>query len=296
VLRARRYDAAFVFREVALLGPALYERILHRLGVPFVLDFDDAIWLPAGTKSAANGLFSHLRFPGKTRAIAARASAVTVGNSYLASWASEVNADVSIVPTTIDLSRFSVQPALPPRDRFVVVWTGTFSTLPYLELVRRPIERLGRERKVELRIICDRPIATPLDGVETTFVPWNAETEALDLGYGDVGIMPLDDTPWSRGKCACKALQYMAAGRPSVIAPVGVNTDVVVDGVNGMFAATEDEWLDRLRRLASDADLRQRLARAGRQTVERGYAAEIGASKLAGVLRRITSTTSREAS
>lgn len=286
VLSARRYDAAFVFREVALLGPAMYERFFRALRVPFVLDFDDAIWMQS-TGGAANGVFSRLRFPGKTRTIARKASAVTVGNSYLAEWASAWSSDVTVVPTTIDLSAYTLQAARPSRDPFVIVWMGSFSTLKYLEIVRRPIEALGKERSVEMRVICDRPLEKTFDGVQNTFVPWTAEHEARDLGEGDVGIMPLDDTPYSRGKCACKALQYMAAGRPTILAPVGVNNDVVTHGENGLFASTEAEWLEQLRRVANDADLRQRLRERGRATVEQRYSSEIGADKLATVLHRI---------
>lgn len=229
VLRARRYDAVFVYREAALLGPAVYERVLRLLGVPFVLDFDDAIWMQSGP-GGANGVFSRLRFPGKTASIARLASAVTVGNGYLASWARELNSDVTVVPTTIDLGRYSVQPARPADAPFVIVWMGSHSTLPYLELVRRPVERLARERPVEVRIVCDRPMTRPFAGALNTFVPWTAENEAADIGAADVGIMPLDDTPFARGKCGCKALQYMAAGRPAIAAPVGVNRDIVQDG------------------------------------------------------------------
>lgn len=286
VLDARRYDAAFVFREVALMGPPVYERALRAMGVPYVLDFDDAIWLP-GQGGGINGAFTALRFPEKTKAIARGASAVTVGNSHLAEWARDFCSDVTVVPTTIDLSRFTLQPPRSDGDAFVVVWTGSFSTLRYLELIRRPLERLGRERRVELRVICDRPLDPPIAGVKTTFVPWSAASEAADLGGGDVGIMPLDDTPWSRGKCACKALQYMAVGRPTVLAPVGVNRDVVQHGVNGLFASTEDEWLTHLRALAEQPRLRESMAAAGRTTVEGGYSAEIGAALLAPVLRRI---------
>lgn len=289
VLRARRYDAAFVFREVGLLGPAIYERMLHALRIPFVLDFDDAIWMPS-TGGAANGMFSRLRFPQKTRTIARKASAVTVGNSYLAEWSRQFSSDVTVIPTTIDLDKYAVQP-VKPHARFSIVWMGSFSTLKYLELVRKPIEALGKERPVEMRVICDRPLEKPFEGVENTFVRWTAEHEARDLGEGDVGIMPLDDTPYSRGKCACKALQYMAAGRPTILAPVGVNNDVVKHGENGLFASTEAEWLEQLRRIASDADLRRRLSVQGRATVERGYSAEIGADALAAVLGRITRTT-----
>lgn len=288
VLRAERYDAAVLYREVASLGPAIYERVLAHRRVPVVLDFDDAIWLPtpSGPRSV-NGRFSRLRFAGKTRTIARLASAVTVGNTYLAEWSRRFCRDVTVVPTTIDLARYSVQPSLRNRDRFVIVWMGSFSTLKYLELVRRPIERLAAERRVEVRVVCDRPFEPGFAGATNTFVRWTADGEARDIGQAHVGIMPLDDTEYSRGKCACKALQYMAAGRACVVAPVGVNADIVKHGVNGLLAADDAEWYEALRALAEDEALRDRLALRGRATVEDGFSSEVGAAAFAEVIERV---------
>lgn len=282
VASAGAFDAVVIYRESALLGPAFYERMLP---VPFVLDFDDAIWMPSG--GGANGLFARLRFPSKTADIARIASAVTVGNTHLADWARMHNDDVTVVPTTIDLDRYTVQPPRAPGASFVIVWIGSFSTLPYLEIVRRPIERLASERSVEVRIVCDRPMARPFAFATNTFVRWSAANEAADIGAGDVGIMPLSDDEFSRGKCGCKALQYMAAGRPAVASPVGVNRDIIDAGENGLLAASDEEWYRALRALADDPAARHRLARAGRGTVEEGFSAPNSAAKLAGVLRRV---------
>lgn len=281
VRRAASYDVCYVYREMASLGPALYERMTP---TPYVLDFDDAIWMSSGA-NAANGVFSKLRFPGKMATITRHARAVTVGNEYLASWARQHNASVSVVPTTIDLDAYPVQPPRAPDGVLRIVWIGSFSTLKYLELVRSPLEQLGRERAVDLRVICDRPLETPIAGITNTFVKWTAENEAADIGAGDVGIMPLEDTPWARGKCGCKALQYMAAGRPAVVSPVGVNRDIIVDGSSGLFASNSDEWLSALRRLASTPALGAHLASEGRDVVVDGYSAQSGARRLAGVLQ-----------
>lgn len=282
VQRAREFDVVFVYREIALLGPAFYERMLS---VPFVLDFDDAIWMASG--GGTNGVFARLRFPAKTATIARAASAVTVGNEYLASWARRLNRDVTVVPTTIDLSHYTVQAARDPGAPFVIVWMGSFSTMQYLELVRRPIERLAAERSVEVRVVCDRPMARPFAGARNTFVSWSAANEAIDIGAADVGIMPLPDDEFARGKCGCKALQYMAAGRPAVASPVGVNTDIIRNEENGLLADGDEQWYQALRRLADDPGLRARLAMTGRQSVETGYSAEAGADLLAGVLTRV---------
>lgn len=285
---ARGYDAVVVYREASTLGPALWERVLSRLEVPFLLDFDDAIWMsPDAGPRAVNGVFSRLRFPGKTRKIALLASAVTVGNEFLARWARELNPNVHIVPTSIELAAYPVQAELESDDPFVIGWMGSHSTLINLEQVREAVERFGARRRTRFVTVCDRPLARPFANVENVFVPWSAEREAADLGRLHVGLMPLLDFPFAHGKCGCKALQYMAAGRPAVIAPIGVNSDIVRDGENGFLATTTDEWVQALERLAMSTDLRQRVALAGRQTVERGYSAVAAAAQFAASLHSI---------
>ncbi len=285
--RARRVDAVVLYREAASLGPAFYERLLARSSVPLLLDFDDAIWMQnPETRVSVNGVFSRLRFPGKTRTIARLASAVTVGNEYLAQWARRWNDEVFVVPTSIDLSSYTVQPEVGSDEPFVIGWMGSFSTLVHLEQVRGALERFAKRRRVRFVVVCDRPLEPPPSNVETVFVPWRADREAADIGAMHVGIMPLVDLEVAKGKCGCKALQYMAAGRPAVVAPVGVNVDIVRHGENGLLASTEDEWVDAFERLASSPDLRRTLAAAGRRTVEEAYASEVCANRFAVALER----------
>lgn len=276
----RRYDAVVVYREAASIGPALYEWLLERAGVPFVLDFDDAIWMPSHGASV-NGAFARLRFPSKTKDIARMASAVTVGNEYLARWAKQFNDDVHVVPTTIDLSKYPVQPEVPDTGAFTLGWMGSHSTLRYLEVIRNPVERFGASRRVKFIVVCDVPMSRPFANVEMEFVKWSAEYEARDIGRMDVGVMPLPDDPYTHGKCGCKALQYMAAGRPTIVSPVGVNTDIVQDGDSGLLASSDDEWFSAFERLAASPQLRRKLAEAGRQTVEARFSADAAASKFA---------------
>jgi glycosyltransferase involved in cell wall biosynthesis len=266
-----------------MLGPALYESLLARRGVPIVYDFDDAIWLRQ--PGSVNGAFAALRFPGKTRTICRAARAVTVGNEYLADWARRFNAAVSVVPTSIDLGRFPVQPELGADDPLVIVWTGSQATLPHLELLRGALERVGARRKVVLKVICDRAPARPFPGVELRFVPWRAESEAEDVGAAHLGIMPLPDDEFARGKCACKALQYMATGRPALASPVGVNRDIIRSGDNGLLCASDDEWVAAIESLAASPERRRTLGAAGRRTVESGFSAESSAARFADAAR-----------
>ncbi len=285
VLRARRYDAVIVYREAALIGPAFYERLLARSGVPMFFDFDDAIWSPAQDAGSVNGVFSKLHFWGKTSTTCRIATGVIAGNSYLADYARRRNDNVAIIPTTIDLDDYPVQPEPAADEPFIVGWTGSLSTLQHFEFARGALEGLARQRKVQVKVICNEPPARPIEGAENVFIRWSEDREAENVGACHVGIMPLPDNPYTRGKCGLKAIQFMATGRPVVIAPVGMNKDLIVHGVNGFLASTEDQWVEQLNALAESPALRARIGAAGRKTVEAGYSAEVGAERLAAALR-----------
>jgi glycosyltransferase involved in cell wall biosynthesis len=190
---------------------------------------------------------------------------------------------VHIVRTSIDMARY---PLMSPPDAgapFTVVWTGSHSTLTHFEELRPALERVAQRRPLRVRVVCDVP-PKPFTHATLDFVPWRAQTEALDLAPGDVGVMPLPDTPLTRGKCGCKALQYMAIGRPTIVSPVAINREIVQPDVNGLWASSAHEWEAQLERLAADADLRSRLGLAGRRTVESGYTAEVSARDFATVV------------
>lgn len=279
--RASGFDLVYVFREGALLGPALAERLLAWSGVPFVFDFDDSVWVRY--VSPANPLFSGLRFPGKTAALCRLAGQVLAGNAFLASYARRFNPRVSVVPTTIDTDRYS--PSLRrPEGVPVIGWTGSYSTARYLDALAPVLQRLRRRHEFRVVVVGVAP-GPAFPGVEVETRPWRSASEVEDLTDITIGVMPLDDTEWERGKCGLKALQYMALGIPAVVSPVGVNAEIVRDGENGLLATSGEEWERALERLLADAGLRRRLGDAGRATVEAGYSARVHAPRVAAAFR-----------
>jgi glycosyltransferase involved in cell wall biosynthesis len=282
VRRVKNYDVVYIFREAALLGPPVFERLIHRTGVPIVFDFDDAIFV--SYRSPSNGYLSYLKFATKTKTICRIASHVMVGNPYLADYARQVNDQVTIVPTTIDTDKYKEATKTESRPP-VIGWTGSYSTVQHLDTLRGALRKLSALEPFRLRVI-----GTPaykLDNIEVEAMPWRAKTELEDLSEIDIGIMPLPDDAWSKGKCALKALQFMALGIPTVCSPVGVNTAVIHDDKNGFIAGSEDEWVEKLTRLLRSAELRERLGRAGRTTVEQGYSAKIQAPKVHEIFRSV---------
>jgi glycosyltransferase involved in cell wall biosynthesis len=272
---ARGFDAVYLLREAALLGPPVFEWMLARSGVPYVFDFDDAVFVPY--VSPSNGYLSYLKFPGKTRAICRMAAHVMAGNDYLADYARAVNGRVTVIPTTVDTERYRVEPRA-PNEVPVIGWSGSHSTAQHLATLKGALRRLAGRVRFRLRVV-GVPGFT-IEGVEVEAVPWRSATEVEDLRPFDVGVMPLPDDHWSRGKCGMKALQYMGLAIPAVCSPVGVNSEIIRDGENGLLAGTDDEWVEKLASLLDSAEERARLGRAGRATVEARYSAAVQAPRV----------------
>ncbi len=283
---ARRYDAVLIVREASLIGPAIYERLIKWTGAPIIYDFDDSIWRPQ--QERRHGPFSRLHFHGKTATICRLATAVSAGNEYLAAFARRHNSNTFVVPTSIELDGYPVVPE-PTSDRpFVVGWTGSTSTLPHFEHAREALETIAARRPLAVKVICNRPPERPIAGAEMRFIPWSPVNEAQEVGDCHVGIMPLPDDEFTRGKCGLKGLQFMATGRPVVMSPVGMNKDLVEQGVNGFLAGSADQWVAALTRLAGSPELRAEIGTAARKTVESEYSAEAVASRFARVVRSVT--------
>jgi glycosyltransferase involved in cell wall biosynthesis len=273
-LRSSSADVIFVYREAALLGPAWIEQLLA-LRRPLVFDFDDAIYL--ADTSRVNAWSRMLKPATKVETICRVARHVTVGNEFLARFAKDHARGVTVVPSTIDTDVYQVEPRA--RNRVPVIgWTGSATTARYLTVLAPALRRLQEMREFELRVIGAK---VDIEGLAVRCLPWRAETEPDDLCALDVGLMPLPDDEWSRGKCGMKALQYMALGIPPVVSPVGVNATIVRDGVNGFYARTEEEWIDRIARLLEDESLRRSLGQEGRRTVEESYSARAHAPRVA---------------
>ncbi|HEU5002983.1 MAG TPA: glycosyltransferase family 4 protein [Actinomycetota bacterium] len=285
VVQAQRADVVYLFREAFILGPAFFEPLLERR-VPVVFDFDDAIWLLEASEANA-WVARHLKVPGKVDGIIARATTTTVGNDYLADYARRSSDRVHVIPTTLDVERYCPQPR-EPNDLVRIGWSGSPTTSRYLGLIERPLRRALSELPVELVVTGDPGFALP--GAERVRVlAWDPATEIAEVGAFDIGLMPLPDDPWSRGKCGFKALLYMSLGVTPVVSPVGVNTEIVADGESGVLADSEDQWFTALRSLVEDADLRRRLGAAGRKTVVERYSGNVWAPRFLEVLQEAAS-------
>jgi glycosyltransferase involved in cell wall biosynthesis len=272
LLAAPSYDFVFVHREAAPLGPPIFEWLLTKvLRKRLIYDFDDAIWL--ANTSEANKIAASFKWHHKVDSICRWAYKNSCGNSYLAAYARQFNPRVIINPTTIDTVHLHNQ----LRDQLasgplVVGWTGTHSTLKYLLPIVPVLAQLEAEGVTfEFRVISNKPpeFDQPLRSLR--FVPWQKATEIPDLLNFHVGLMPLEDDKWAQGKCAFKALQYMALGIPALVSPVGMNTEVVQDDYNGYICNEATDWHYHLRQLLTDAGHRQAIGQAARETIEQRY-------------------------
>jgi glycosyltransferase involved in cell wall biosynthesis len=264
------FDYVFIHREAAPIGPPVFEFILAKiLRKKIIYDFDDAIWM---TDKIHEGRAEKLiRCRGKVKWICGWSYKVSCGNEYLRSYAARNNPKSFLVPTTIDTENghtISLKKENTP-DKIVIGWTGSHSTLKYLQLVEKELLQLEEKfAMVEFHVVADKKPALSLKRLH--FKPWSQQTEVTDLAVFDIGIMPLPDDEWAKGKCGFKALQYMSMEVATVASPVGVNPLIIQHGVNG-FLAKEGEWLGVLTQLIENKALRMELGREGRKTVENHF-------------------------
>lgn len=271
ILRSPFHDLAFIEREIIPHLTPFFERFAAAIQPSIHFDFDDAIHLKYGADDPVARVIRLAR-------------GVTAGNEWLAEYAMRHNPRVSVVPTAIDADRFT--PGNP--GDVPLVWTGTSSNLRFLAQIAPALRRVPGAK---LLVICDRP---PDDlGVPTEFVRWSESSEVDSLRRGRIGIMPLPDTDWSKGKCGFKLLQYLACGIPCVASPVGVNPEILEGGACGLLARTEDEWVESLTRLLRDTALARTLATRGRTRVESNFSVTAVYPRFLAALRRSLGSTYR---
>lgn len=281
LFQADRFDLAMVYGDLLPFLPGFLERQL--LNIPFIYDCDDAFFLKY--RSGRLRLLQPL-LGAKADRLMAAAVAVTAGNTWLAAHARRFSSSVTVLPSVVDSDQFR-PPATSPAERaakpFTVGWIGSPSTAPYLQLLVEPLEQMAREGPVHLLVVGGPSPA--IVGVEVIEQPWSLEQEVPLIQQFDVGVMPLPDTPWARGKCAYKLIQCMACGIPVVASRVGANVDAVPPEC-GLMADSPVEWLDALRALAADAEFRQRLGASGRRWVEERYSLRSALPVLTEVIQR----------
>jgi glycosyltransferase involved in cell wall biosynthesis len=288
------FDAVLIYREAYPIGPPVFERMLARRGLPIVYDFDDAVFL--SNTSEANQVIGSLKNPDKVAEILRLSAHVIAGNTYLAEFAQRHNPNVTIVPTCVDTDVWAPRRTPSPSDAPLIVgWIGTPTTTPYLLDLRDVLADVARDRRFVLRVSGSvEPVQIP--GVRVENEPWSLDREVALFNTCDIGVYPLPDDDWTRGKCGFKAIQFMACGVPVIASPVGVNRDIVEPGVSGLLASTSEEWAASLRRLIDDGGLRARLGSAGRRTIERNYSLAANAPRFVSVFQQVTSQVRRRAS
>jgi glycosyltransferase involved in cell wall biosynthesis len=286
VLAPGRPDVVLLYREAFPFGPPAFEWFAERR-FPVVFDFDDAVYLRA--TSEANRAVAFLKAPSKTERIVVWSTVTTVGNAYLAEYARQFSPQVRILPTTLDIDEYRPRAARPAGGRLRIGWSGSATTARHLGLIEPALRRVLRELPTQLEVV-GAPGFTVEGCPNVVAKPWVRSTEIQDVSGFDIGLMPLPNDQWSRGKCGFKALLYMALGVPAIVSPVGVNTEIIDEGVNGLFASSEDEWVDAIKRLAVDVELRHRLAEEGRKTVVERYSGQRWAPKFLDVLEEAAAT------
>lgn len=268
MLSVGKYDFVYIHREAAPMGPPLFEWIIAKVWRKRIIyDYDDAIWIPVASEN--NRLARYVKWFSKVRSICKMAYKVSAGNAYLADYARPYCKQVVIIPTVVETER--VHNKLQNQDTLKpdIGWTGTFSTLKYLEMLVPVINRLQTKYEFTFIIIANKNPELPVRNYR--FIEWKKERESEDLLNFHIGIMPLFDGDIEKGKCGFKAIQYMALGIPAVVAPVGVNSVIVTDGKDGFTAKDEVEWEHRLEQLLTDPLLRKAFGEQSRRKVEAEY-------------------------
>ncbi len=275
VFRANQYDIIFIQREAFITGTTFFEKKFSKSKAKVIYDFDDSIWL--SNVSDANKKWNWLKNPNKTKEIIAVSDLIFAGNEYLANYAKKNNSNIVIIPTTIDTSYH--QKVDSSSEKICIGWSGSLTTIQHFKYAIPFLEEIKSKYKdlVEIKVIGDPNYINETLGIKG--LAWTKQSEIKELSSIDIGIMPLPDDEWSKGKCGLKGLQYMALEIPTIMSPVGVNSEIIKDGENGFLATDNDEWIDKISKLIDSKELRQEVGKLGRATVTEHYSVEANKEK-----------------
>ncbi len=307
VVGASRYDLVFIHRELSPLGPPIFEWLIAKvLRKKIIYDFDDAIWLPDPNET--NKLWQILKWKSKVKWICRWSWKVSAGNEYLADFARQFCDQVEVIPTVVDTNIHrpaddrsfagapSASKSLPAaklndggegdpgiNPGITIGWTGSHTTLQYLHPLLPLLKELDDRYNIHFLVIANKDPQFDLRNYR--FVKWSREREVEDLQAMDIGIMPLTDDLWSRGKCGFKAIQYSAAGIPAVVSAVGVNSKVVIHGKTGFVCRREEDWRQYLMQLIESQELRTELGENGREHIRKHYSVDSTKDKFLGLFQ-----------
>jgi glycosyltransferase involved in cell wall biosynthesis len=285
-----KFDLVVIHREVFPFLTPLVEKLVFRRHPKVIFSLDDAIYAGHEDVSTLNHpILYRLKYGRGIDQVFRHSLHVIAGNRILAEYARHFNSCVSVIPTVVDCARYSSRTQTKGNLPITVGWVGSRSTAPYLKIIEPALISLAKKNVGKVRF---RFFGCPeyrLDVCDFESLPFSLATETTDFESLDIGIMPLPDTEWTRGKCAFKAIQYMASGVATVASPIGITSDIVAHNVNGLLAKSTDEWFNALDLLVNDADARSRLALQARQTVEESYSLHVWGPKMVSLLEELSS-------
>jgi glycosyltransferase involved in cell wall biosynthesis len=276
-----QYDILYIHRK--LFSPFEFWYI-HKKAPKIIYDFDDALMYRSSGSKNPYSSSRRIKFDYMMK----RVDFVIAGNQFLKSEVLPYNHNVEVIPTSIDLARYHLKEYGRRKDHFIIGWLGSRTTLKYLPSLIPVLEKIfQKDPRVKLKMVCDQF----LDDLRVPVIKkrWSLDEEVEDLRSFDIGVMPLSNDLWSKGKCGLKILQYFGVGIPVVCTPIGVNRDIVEDGVSGFWAGNEEEWENCLSRLIEDERLRREMGLRGRNKVEKGYSLEVNAPQVLDVLDQVAS-------
>jgi L-malate glycosyltransferase len=278
--RAPDYDAVLVNREATLIGPALIERWVARR-VPILYLLDDPLYVPY--RSPANGLLSYLKVFGKVKTLCRIARVVLANSPHHVAFARQHNRNVWEIPSVVDADIYSGWRPRPKDGPVRVGWSGSPTTVPNLQLIRRPLDQVAARDDVALRFIGGSDVG--LGGIPHQAKAWDPSTEVADLRMFDIGLAPLPETPWTKRKFILKLVQYMALGIPPIATPLGANPSVIDDGITGFLANGDAAWVSTIERLVEDHALREEMGRRAAEVAHQRYTLQANAEKIVAAFR-----------
>ncbi|GGK57789.1 glycosyltransferase family 4 protein [Rufibacter glacialis] len=282
LFKIQKYKFIFIHREATPIGLPWFEWIVAKvLKKKIIYDFDDAIWMP--NTSEANKIVAGLKWHHKVGQICQWAYKVSCGNTYLQTYARKFNSESFVIPTTIDTVGHHNRLKEQENEPVVIGWTGTHSTMKYLETIVPVLKKLEEKYSFLFLVISNKEPVFQLKSLR--YLPWNKDSEIEDLLRMNIGVMPLVDDQWAKGKCAFKALQYMALGIPALVSPVGMNTEVVDHGINGFICDEPSQWYSALEELLVNSSRRIELGKEARMKIESTYAVTANRLNFLGLFR-----------
>ncbi len=277
-----KYDSVVIEYELFPYFPAFFEYIISKMGVKYAVDYDDAIF---HNYDLNPNKMIRLLLSNKIAKVMKYSSVVLAGNAYLASYAERSGAKkVELLPTVINADRYH-QKVIRPIDRVVIGWIGSPSTFKYLKTLLPVFQKLSLKKSIEVQIV-GAGDTMGLPEIERQ-VQWTEATEVGSILNFDIGVMPLDDSPWAKGKCSYKLIQYLASGIPVIASPVGMNVEIVKQGVNGFLADSTEEWEKAFLTLIDSVELRNQLGREGYKLISENYTLQVQAPRLVHFLRNM---------